>query len=293
MIARRTLLAGLLALGGCASWWPARPIPEEVVEARLVSLSPAITETLGALGATDTLVGRSDWCTWPPEVTRLPAFGSSLTPDLEGLASARPTRILIQDHGGDAAATLTAIAPVERLPWLTLTDIQASTRALGALTDRAPQAEALADRLGATLAPTATPTSPRVLGVIGTDGPAGEIFYVRSDSLHGDAILAAGGRHALPDPPAGAPTLTAERVIALDPDVIVLLESRSLDPSAEARAIAAWSVLEPVTAVKHDRVHVLHGDGLLSTGPRVMELVPKLREAIAGGKASAPGTSAE
>src|SRR6202521_901027 len=72
--AHRTHLAGLLAIlaacgaagggqGRAAIAGPAR---------RIVSLSPAVTELLFALGAGDRVVGRTTWCDYPPEVRQVP-----------------------------------------------------------------------------------------------------------------------------------------------------------------------------------------------------------------------------
>ncbi|MCC6909792.1 MAG: ABC transporter substrate-binding protein [Phycisphaerales bacterium] len=43
---------------------------------RIISLLPAATEMLGAIGALDLLVGRSHECDWPPRVRSLPALTS-------------------------------------------------------------------------------------------------------------------------------------------------------------------------------------------------------------------------
>ncbi len=43
---------------------------------RIISLLPAATEMLGAIGALDLLVGRSHECDWPPQVRVLPALTS-------------------------------------------------------------------------------------------------------------------------------------------------------------------------------------------------------------------------
>lgn len=279
MIARlRLLLASVLVvLVACTttSSTPDAPADDDDTP-RLVSLSPAITETLIALDAEEQLVGRSDWCTGPPEVMALPALGSALTPNLEGVVRARPSAVLVEKAEGAALDPLRRLSTVHALPWLTTEDVVSSTRRLGALTDRAPRAEALADRLQAALTPKATPEAPRVLLVLGVDGPTGDIWYIKPNSLHGSALLAAGGRNAIPAAVQGAPSMTAERVLALDPDVIVLLSSEPLDAEARAAAIARWSELTPLTAVKHGHVRVLAQEQLLSTGPGVLGFVEAL-----------------
>ena len=60
-------------------------------ELRIVSLSPNVTETLYALGAGETLVGRSDYCNYPEQVTALPSVGTLYNPSLETLLSLEPT----------------------------------------------------------------------------------------------------------------------------------------------------------------------------------------------------------
>ena len=51
---------------------------------RIVSLLPAATEIVSALGAKDMLVGRSHECDWPPNVSSLPIL---TTPKIDSTAS--------------------------------------------------------------------------------------------------------------------------------------------------------------------------------------------------------------
>src|SRR6478736_5863794 len=53
---------------------------ERAGAARVVSLAPAITETLFAIGAGDQVVGVSNYCHFPKDVERLPRTGSAITP---------------------------------------------------------------------------------------------------------------------------------------------------------------------------------------------------------------------
>src|SRR5690349_12363016 len=65
---------------------------------RIVSLSPNVTEMLFGIGAFDQLVGISDFCTYPPEVNKLPSAGGWHNPNLEKLAALRPDLVII-DQG--------------------------------------------------------------------------------------------------------------------------------------------------------------------------------------------------
>jgi len=147
------IAAMLLWLAGCT---PAAPKPAPVgspPSADRISLSPAITETVALLGAESRLKGRSDWCNEPPSVRALPAFGTSLTPALERIASAHPARLLIDGSLGNQRDQLEALAPVEVLPWLTVEEVMASTLRIGRLVDRDAAAAQLAERFRPWLRP--------------------------------------------------------------------------------------------------------------------------------------------
>src|SRR2546426_10890156 len=109
--AHRTQLAGLLALaavaacrreGGVARGDGALTVIDDAgrrVELhaparRIVSLSPAVTELLFALGAGDRVVGRTTWCDFPPAARAVPSLGDGLIPNIEA-ARGPPRRLLL------------------------------------------------------------------------------------------------------------------------------------------------------------------------------------------------------
>lgn len=63
--------------------------PLDPSAARIVSLSPGMTETLFALGLGGNVVGRSDYCDYPEKVRELPGLGTAITPNLESKRSDR------------------------------------------------------------------------------------------------------------------------------------------------------------------------------------------------------------
>src|SRR5262245_2864728 len=65
---------------------------------RIITLAPAITDTLYAIGAGPEVVGVSDYCD-VPEAKRLPRLGSGLTPSYERIAELTPTLIVSEQFG--------------------------------------------------------------------------------------------------------------------------------------------------------------------------------------------------
>ncbi|MDR1932978.1 MAG: ABC transporter substrate-binding protein [Spirochaetales bacterium] len=65
---------------------------------RIVSLAPNMTETLFLLGAGDCIVGRTDYCDYPPEAAKIPSVGTITTPNIEHIISLRPDLIVGSTH---------------------------------------------------------------------------------------------------------------------------------------------------------------------------------------------------
>ena len=61
---------------------------------RIVSASPAITEIIFELGAGDRLVGRTDFCTCPPEAAKVESIGGISNLNIEKILSLHPDLVL-------------------------------------------------------------------------------------------------------------------------------------------------------------------------------------------------------
>ena len=273
-LTRRAILAGMLT-AAC------RRGIRGSSRGRVLSLGPAITETIFAIGGASALAGVSDYCDFPEEARGYPRAGTALQPNLEVIANLRPEVIVGQEAQGSQLSTLERIAPVRALPWLTLPSFVSSVRALGDIVGQRANADALADRVQSGLTSRASASSPRVL-VVMTFDPASSaaVWFERRNSLHGAALEAAGGRNAVDEDVHGPPALSLERVIQLDPDLIIPLVNR--DPSDEAvrEAIASWRRVPVLRAVQRGAVRPVALQGIFSQGPRILALAEALGAVI-------------
>ncbi len=251
-----------------------------VVATRIVSLSPPMTETLFALGAGSQLVGRSDFCLRPEAALALPRAGTTAAPVLEAVVALRPDLVITERTALAHSDGLSRISSLRELPWLTLEDVVASTRTLGVLSGHVDAAERLAQRLQAELSRPEPATGPRVLLVIAYGPRLTEIAYARPNSLHGNALAAAGARNAVSQGITGTPLLSLQAVVELDPDGVVLLAAPGSGTESELKS--AWSALTTLQAVRRGHVAVLGGPDVLSTGPSILDLVKQLRAVLEG-----------
>ena len=73
---------------------------------RIISLVPAVTEMLFAVGAGPRVVGVSSFDHFPKEVERLPRVGALLDPDVERILSLRPDLVVVYRSQTDVLAQL-------------------------------------------------------------------------------------------------------------------------------------------------------------------------------------------
>jgi iron complex transport system substrate-binding protein len=71
---------------------------------RIVSLNPATTELVFALGAGDRLVGRTRWDTYPDSARLVPDLGDGMSPNVEAVLAARPDLVLLYASQENRAA---------------------------------------------------------------------------------------------------------------------------------------------------------------------------------------------
>src|SRR5713101_8993934 len=90
MVVARRVLIMVLALGAVLTAAP-QPRP------RVISLIPAVTEMLFAMGAGADVIGVSSFDRFPPEVSSRQKVGGLLDPDTERILTLRPTLVVIYD----------------------------------------------------------------------------------------------------------------------------------------------------------------------------------------------------
>lgn len=271
-----------IAVWRCAANQGRLPAVVPGARPRIVSLSPAITETLFALGAGDDVVGVTTRCDYPPEVGKLARVGAGTSPDLEAIARLRPTLILGEATLRLSAETLAPLAPTELLRWLTADEIVRGVRALGVLVDRRVAAGDLAGRMERRWRAPPAANAARVLMLLADKpGRLGPIYFVKPGSLHDTLLTAAGARNAYEGTVRGAPTLSLEGILQLDPDAIVILVADDeLAPGTREAFIADFQALPSLRAVRDHRVRVLNGNILFVTGPRVLAVIDQVAAAL-------------
>ena len=245
----------------------------------IVSLAPAITETLFALELGDRLVGRSDFGETPPAVAALPPMGTALSPNFEALARLRPEVIVTDASGASHRESLARLAEVMELPWLSVSEVAQGIRSLGERFDRMAPARELAAHFESVLSTPPPAAAPKVLFALdGAD--ANEVWFLRRNSVHGHALHAAGAQNAVDRDIDGPAVLTPEELLRTDPDAIIILAMKGAIEAARQRARDRFAPLSALRAVESGRIGAVVGSRFALPGPSTLELVDELAREI-------------
>jgi len=248
----------------------------------IVSLSPAITETLFRLELGSQLIGRSDYCEYPPEAQQLKPMGSSLSPNLEALALAKPRVIVYESSLGSDFHDLSKLGTNLALPWLTLDQIVNSIQQIGDEFNRRDQAQQLVQQLQNELSAKNQPNSPTLLLLLYSGNSwDSDWWFIRQNSIHGRLINAAGYRNAISEDVKGASVISVERLLQINPDYVIAISTDHDQPQKLESDFINWmSQLHDLQAVQSQHVGLITSTQMLSTGPGITHYVSTLREKI-------------
>jgi cobalamin transport system substrate-binding protein len=254
---------------------------------RIVSLIPAVTEMIFAMGEGPRLVGVSSYDRFPPQVASIAKVGGLLDPNVERVLALRPDLVIVYNTQQELKQRLErASIPIYSYEHRGLPDITDTLRAVGARIGAADAANRVAAKmeseLDAVRRSVAGRPRPKTLLVFGRD--AGSLRNIDASGGYGflhDMLDIAGGEDMYADIAKQSVQTTTEMILTRRPDVIIELRygdsARSIDAKRE---LAAWDALPSVPAVRNHRVYLLVGDEFVVPGPRVVDATKRLAETL-------------
>jgi iron complex transport system substrate-binding protein len=245
--------------------------------ARIVSLTPALTEILFAVGAGSRVVGVTDYCDYPPQAASRTKVGGYVNPSVEAVVALKPDLVVVSPGPGNRDAALAMRRSGLRVEVVAAETVEESLVAIelvARLCGDEAAGRALATRVRGRLDAVARRVAgePRVptLFCIQID----PIIAAGSDTLPAQLLEIAGGRNVVREP--RYPRLGLESVVAAKPELI--LQARMDAPAAGSEGVeeAFWKRWPQIPAVAAKRVVVLDGGLALRPGPRVADAAEQL-----------------
>jgi iron complex transport system substrate-binding protein len=260
--------------------------PRPAGASRIVSLVPALTEMLFAVGAGPQIVGVSSFDDFPADVKALPRVGALLDPDMERIFSLRPDLVIIYGSQTDVQRQLEQ-ARIRTYSYrhAGLAGVLNTIRDLGTTVGKTAQADRVArdlqTRLDAVKTRVAGQRPTRTLLVFERDpGSLRGLFVSGGVGFLHDMLEIAGGTNVFADVRKESVQPSMETILAKAPDTILEIRPTGVAAADIPKERRTWDTLSSVPAVKKGRVQILTGEYLVVPGPRVAEATEAIARAL-------------
>lgn len=292
-VSRRAFATGLFGLLAVSKLSAQRPH-------RIVSTAPSITEALFALGLGGQVVGVSQYCNFPPEVTKLPKIGSYIKPNLEAIVRLAPDLVVLQTAQPELTDRLKALQiRFVEVPHGTLNDVFTGINLIATASGVPERSNPLTSRIQRSLQDirnrSRAHSSPRAIVIVSRrQGTLTDMTAVGPDNYLNELLDIAGGSNALAKPGQPRyPHISMETLIRENPDVIVDLsgmeESEAARQAEHLAMLSLWKQNPMLKAAHSGHIYFGTSNVLLVPGPRAPEAAEMLFHYLhdnSGGKQS-------
>ena len=229
-------------------------------EERIVTLSPSINEIVFALEKGENIVANTMFCDYPIESKSIPKIGGYSSISLEKLLEAKPTIVIGQDYDEKLIENVKALnIKVLSYKTNTIENITNTITQLGLLFNNEEKSKELVSNINKNLdSLKSIVENKKILIVISPKDSLSNNIYVTGNFLYfEDIIKASGNKNAYFSSHSAQPVVNTEKIINMNPDIIVLLAPFHDGKTAELNEIKKlWKTL-PINAAKQNNIYAV------------------------------------
>lgn len=239
---------------------------------RVVSMAPAVTEIVFALGKGHTLVGVSRFCDYPLPARTIPKIGGLLDVNMEALLALSPDLVVVYPEQYAQVKFMESRARVLVVKHESLSDLFAAMESIGKAIHAEKEAERMVagikKQLAVIRARAGRGKKTRVLVIAGRNPDELKNMYIigNRDFLN-ELLELAGGANAYQGT-IRYPSISMETVAFLNPDVIIEL-SAHYEGIGDERIQNLWQPFSMLAAIRNKRLEIIRETFWLRPGPRV------------------------
>jgi len=255
-----------------------REVCIEKEPSRVISLAPSITEIIFAIGSEEKLVGRTEYCDYPKEVSDIDIIGNIEEPNIEKMVELEPDIVIAATHfKKEALEKLETLG----IPVIILYDgenfeeVYKVIKTIGEIFNRFTEAENvihnMKQKVEEVMDKVKDQEKPSVYYVVGF-GEYGD-YTAGGDTFIGKMIEMAGGENVAKE--VDGWTYSLEKLVEQDPDILIC--SKYFDSKAGIEKANGYKEL---SAVKEGRLYEMDNDLLDRPGTRLADGLEELARLI-------------
>ncbi len=229
-------------------------------EERIVTLSPSINEIVYAFDEGQNIVANTKHCDFPEESKSVPKIGGYNDISLEKILDVKPTIVIGQDYDEKLIQNLKSLnIKVLSYKTNTIENIKNTILELGILFKKEEKSKEMISRIDDSLnSLKSIVENKKILIVISPKNSLSNQIYVTGNFLYfEDIIKASGNKNAYNSSNSAQPVVNTEKIINMNPDIIVLLAPFHDGKTVELDEIKnLWKQL-PINAAKQNNIYAI------------------------------------
>jgi iron complex transport system substrate-binding protein len=251
---------------------------------KIVSLVPAITEILFAVGAGETLVGVTEFCNYPEETKTIEKVGGfsgtsisiekiiALKPDLVFVSADMHFRII--DVLNQAGIISFAFEPKN------MKDVFSSIETIGILTTHSDNASKIILQMQEKINNAKKLFEGKEKVSVFWEIWNQPLMTSGSNTFVNEAINLAGGKNIFDDVNSSWPEVSIEQLLIRNPKWIMSDDTYGMNMTKETLSQRAlWSEID---AVRNNRIGIVNADMIMRAGPRLADAILQMAELFYG-----------
>ncbi|MDX4025579.1 helical backbone metal receptor [Aliarcobacter skirrowii] len=249
---------------------------------KIITLSPAVNEIVFALGLGDKIIANTQFCDYPEISKSIEKVGGYGSVSLEKVVNLNPSIIINQNYDKKLNSSLKALG-FKTLVYKTdsLDDIKFAIKDLGDVFNRQNEAKILNTNIENSLKNIENIVeNQKILIVISPQNTLSNQIYVTNNYIYfEDIIKKSGNKNAYQSSLKSQPAINSEKLILLNPDIIILLAPYLKSNKQKDDMLNLWKNL-PVNASKKDNIYIIDKTYSGISSHRVQYLIYDFRKIL-------------
>ena len=227
---------------------------------RIVTLAPSVNEIVFALDKGQNVVANTMFCDYPEESKSKEKLGGYSSISLEKILKVNPTVVIGQNYDEKLNSNLEKLGIKTKIyKTTTITDIKNTISDLGVFFQKEQKAKELTIDIDKSLESlSGIVENKKILIVISPKKDLQNQIYVTGNYLYfEDIVKASNNKNAYQSKSSMQPVVNAEKIIAMNPDIVILLGAFFEGKPKELEELKnAWRTL-PINAAKQNNIYAV------------------------------------
>jgi iron complex transport system substrate-binding protein len=250
---------------------------------RIVNLAPSVNEIVFALGKGENVVANTMFCDYPEESKTKEKIGGYSSISLEKILKNKPSIVIAQNYDEKLNSNLKKLGIETRVyKTTTLNNIKDTILDLGEYFNKQNKANKLVDNINSELKSLdGIIENNKILIVISPKKDLKNQIYVTGNFLYfEDIINASNNKNAYRSNSTMQPVVNAEKIISMNPDIIILLGAFFENKPKELEVVKnAWRNL-PINAAKQNNIYAIDKEYAGIPSHRVVYFIKDFRKIL-------------